>query len=554
GFGIVGSIWQTSNANSGNMMGEVDIDTLTIEQYLMLTQGNQAPGMVKIEFERMMEKDIEEMTIFEYIEYEAEMKRQSWKNARSYFPTIYENTNINSFNHDKSRVLGYAHHSDDSKINAYYDLSPLLPCFKPVQPHTEDRYEPLKEDTDYISKNESETGEQRMINDTDSDKPFTPKPQTKDGELSSDKDLDECWRMQGGSHHKGAQIETSSHGTNEVQGVSFVANDYIKNEEGVISGALPCQLPPKELNPMSFTLPCTIGSLNLYVMADIGASVNVMPKSMFEYLELANLKETNMVVEMVDMTKKPVKNSRKHLDTLDSDDNMQELEDKHEDMVRGPNLERIISRWHVCKLVRVFYDNECGRDYGMWPTCNPNLSFCSRYDAIYGKDENGMLEQWMCFRDHERQSVGGNRMIFADFLKVRYGNKSIIDTTHERRYYEWVAQNSEFNDSGISHEAAMYDNSCKYHHEMFDEYKEVFDNKIKQLANEYDLRIGKKGYAMDDVWEKCEKYHGGTVHPWHDEGFEGTLLREEELRLHKQTVRWYLALWKSKRIKIHRND
>ncbi|GKA33218.1 phospholipase-like protein [Tanacetum coccineum] len=105
--------------------------------------------------------------------------------------------------------------------------------------------------------------------------------------------------------NKGAQIETSSDGTNELQGVSFVADDDIQNEEGVISRALPCQLPPKELNPGSFTLPCTIDSLNLYAMADLGASVNVMPKSIFEHLKLANLKEIDMVVEMADMTKKP---------------------------------------------------------------------------------------------------------------------------------------------------------------------------------------------------------------------------------------------------------
>ncbi|GKB99991.1 hypothetical protein Tco_0986128 [Tanacetum coccineum] len=82
--------------------------------------------MVKAKFRGMMEKGIEDMTISEYMEYEAEMKRQSWRNARSYFPTKYENTNINSFHHDKSRVLDYPHHSNNSKINAYYDLPPLL--------------------------------------------------------------------------------------------------------------------------------------------------------------------------------------------------------------------------------------------------------------------------------------------------------------------------------------------------------------------------------------------------------------------------------------------
>ncbi|GKC15309.1 hypothetical protein Tco_1012091, partial [Tanacetum coccineum] len=108
------------------------------------------------------------------------------------------------------------------------------------------------------------------------------------------------------------------------------------------------------------------------------------------------------------------------IDTLDSVDNMQKLEVKHEDMIG--------------------------------------------YDVVYGKGENEMLEQWMCFRDHERQRVDRNRMIIIDFLKVRYGNKTIDDATRER--------------------------------------------------------LWKNAYALDDVWEKCEKFHGGTLYPWHDEGFE----------------------------------
>nr|GEW12445.1 hypothetical protein [Tanacetum cinerariifolium] len=141
--------------------------------------------------------------------------------------------------------------------------------------------------------------------------------------------------------------------------------------------------------------------------------------------------------------------------------------------------------------------------------------------------------------------------------RLRYGNKVIDDTTRKRRYYEWVAQNTKFNDNGISHEATMYDNSCKYHHEYpqsyfpqesksmpkpmdtvkdifdvevdfgktrydlysrrFDEYNEEFNTKIEELANEYDLRVGRKRYALDDVWEKCEKFHP-TSYLWHDEG------------------------------------
>ncbi|GKB79064.1 hypothetical protein Tco_0945959 [Tanacetum coccineum] len=65
-----------------------------------------------------------------------------------------------------------------------------------------------------------------------------------------------------------------------------------------------CQFPAKELKPGNFTLPCTISNFNFYGMADLGASVNVMPRNTFEYLRLANLRNTNMLVEMADLTKK----------------------------------------------------------------------------------------------------------------------------------------------------------------------------------------------------------------------------------------------------------
>ncbi|GJW00992.1 hypothetical protein Tco_1556243 [Tanacetum coccineum] len=58
----------------------------------------------------------------------------------------------------------------------------------------------------------------------------------------------------------------------------------------------------------------------------------------------------------------------------------------------------------------------------------------------------------------------------------------------------------------------------------FDEYKQVFNNEVEHLSNEYNLRIGKKGYVLDDVWEKCEQYHRIIIDPWHDESF-----KEDEL-------------------------
>ncbi|GJW15562.1 hypothetical protein Tco_0019695 [Tanacetum coccineum] len=58
------------------MMSEMDIDSLTIEQYLMLTEGSLASGMVIPKFRRTIKKNFKEITIAEYMEYEAEMERK----------------------------------------------------------------------------------------------------------------------------------------------------------------------------------------------------------------------------------------------------------------------------------------------------------------------------------------------------------------------------------------------------------------------------------------------------------------------------------------------
>nr|GEW26883.1 hypothetical protein [Tanacetum cinerariifolium] len=102
-----------------------------------------------------------------------------------------------------------------------------------------------------------------------------------------------------------APVENTS--SNETNKVSFLANNeaqVAQEKDDVPTKVLRCQLPLKELNPGSFTLPCTIESIIFLAMADLGVSVNVIPKSIFKHLKLANLKKTDMLVEMSDMTKR----------------------------------------------------------------------------------------------------------------------------------------------------------------------------------------------------------------------------------------------------------
>ena len=61
------------------------------------------------------------------------------------------------------------------------------------------------------------------------------------------------------------------------------------------------KLPPKLKDPGSFTIPITIGKTRFgKAMLDLGASINVMPYSVFTSLHLDNLKETDVVIQLAD--------------------------------------------------------------------------------------------------------------------------------------------------------------------------------------------------------------------------------------------------------------
>ncbi|GJV27017.1 DNA-directed DNA polymerase [Tanacetum coccineum] len=57
----------------------------------------------------------------------------------------------------------------------------------------------------------------------------------------------------------------------------------------------------KEGDPRSFTLPCLIGPLAVKnVLADLGASINLMPHSLFQRLRISKLKTTKMRIQLAD--------------------------------------------------------------------------------------------------------------------------------------------------------------------------------------------------------------------------------------------------------------
>ncbi|GJX20054.1 reverse transcriptase domain-containing protein [Tanacetum coccineum] len=69
------------------------------------------------------------------------------------------------------------------------------------------------------------------------------------------------------------------------------------------SAVLLNKFPSKEKDPRSFTIPCDIGHLHINnALADLGASISLMPYTMYEKLGLGEPKPTRMSLELADIS------------------------------------------------------------------------------------------------------------------------------------------------------------------------------------------------------------------------------------------------------------
>ncbi|KAL0321418.1 UNVERIFIED_CONTAM: hypothetical protein Sradi_5403300 [Sesamum radiatum] len=80
----------------------------------------------------------------------------------------------------------------------------------------------------------------------------------------------------------------------------------LKDKERIIFGknvsaVINRKLPEKCKDPGMFTLPCVIGNKRIeHAMLDLGASINVMPYSVYQALNLSTLQDTNVIIQLAD--------------------------------------------------------------------------------------------------------------------------------------------------------------------------------------------------------------------------------------------------------------
>ncbi|GJU15299.1 hypothetical protein Tco_1143265 [Tanacetum coccineum] len=158
--GISRVLGKDDHSNPNDVMDGINIDDLTIEQYLKLTQENQTPSMVK---------KVDDMTIAEYIEYEERIKRQYSRNSGSYFPTYFSHCTPNN-----NTTLKFPR-------NSYFNSIP---------PNTKFNYDSkdmeLDEEAGYTTDEESVMSEHEAI-----DLVHAVNTQSFEDELRSEEDLDE---------------------------------------------------------------------------------------------------------------------------------------------------------------------------------------------------------------------------------------------------------------------------------------------------------------------------------------------------------------------------
>ncbi|CAN6677806.1 unnamed protein product [Malus baccata var. baccata] len=77
-------------------------------------------------------------------------------------------------------------------------------------------------------------------------------------------------------------------------------NEVVHVSENV-SAMLQRKLPPKCKDPGSFTIPCVIGNTRFeHAMLDLGASINVMPYSVYASMNLGELKNDGVIIQLAD--------------------------------------------------------------------------------------------------------------------------------------------------------------------------------------------------------------------------------------------------------------
>ncbi|GJW33283.1 hypothetical protein Tco_0053315 [Tanacetum coccineum] len=204
---------------------------------------------------------------------------------------------------------------------------------------------------------------------------------------------------------------------------------------------------------------------------------------------------------------------------VEKSDNLIQKHDSKKTRTLEPNTH--IPSAHFYKPIKQIYNGTLR----FWPTCNPTMKACNWGVKIYGMNEEGVLKFWYCYLDGDRKSIRGSGLSFPEFLLEDYkprpkdypfkdwlltkvGHTNVSEPVKRALLKTWLID--------CFQEELVKDPRSR----SFDDYKWMFKLEIDQLADEYELGIGKKGHMLDDIWENCKKVQGDNTYWWYDQKSE----------------------------------
>ncbi|GKB63417.1 hypothetical protein Tco_0919603 [Tanacetum coccineum] len=493
-------------------MDEVDIEDVTIEQYLRLTQESHTP------------KKIKDMTIAEYLEYEKKVNENHISNTKSYLPTYFGKSTPTH-----NPIQEFAHYFDPNQPGAKSDGD---------SKDMEEEHFEEKDDVDEwlnaeMTKHMGMQGVENM----------------KDALISIIKSIRQ--EMKDGIMKRQFKASTAS--------VSDEVSSIANAKDNIMPQRVYEYLGLDKLRDAS-TLENTtetnehLGTVNILVkFGGLEFSCNFIIEMDEDCIEKIYMVDTRQDEESfnpleigIDLFSYESPACLEFEQRIRSYGTPNPQDKIAEPISFSPNRRGLVKRWHVCKPIHVTYDDGSGKDCRMCSTCDPDSKFCFRYNEVFGNIDDTTRErryyEWVAqiyeFSKHRtltstnlndpiptpqgHQEHGGDELrpirprpcnySFEEWLKIRIGHNNLHESDHEFIFNEWILDSYDVEDEYAREIGDPYSR-------RFDKYR-VFNNEIKHLSNEYILRIGKKGYVLHDVWEKCQQNYKKINEAWHDEAYK----------------------------------
>ncbi|GJW99516.1 phospholipase-like protein [Tanacetum coccineum] len=316
------------------------------------------------------------------------------------------------------------------------------------------------------------------------------------------------------------QVETST--TNDE--VSSIAS----NEEETP----PCQL-PKDLSLGSFLLPFKINNHNLYATATLDAKDNFMPLRVYGYLGLDKLRDTS--------TLENTTGTNEHLGTVNIIVKFRELEFSCNFVIKMAEDVIILGRPFLesTRAQIDVFNEEISFEIGT-KKFKFNIDSCQSMEKIYMVDitqeeetfnpikigiDLFSYESLACLEFEQITRSYGTPIPQDEIKPISFSpdRRGLVKRWYVCKPIHVTYDDRSGEDCGMLSTCDPDSKFCFGYNNLHQSDHEFIFN--EWILDSYDVeeeyaRIGKKGYVLDDVWEKCQQNYKKSNEAWHGEAHE----------------------------------